>query len=73
MHCAGSSRRRLAVFEADLAAVKKRREPEIDELQRGVDVHDLELDAEERERAVSCNEVFRDGLVWTVRTDTNEE
>jgi hypothetical protein len=38
----------------------------IDELQREIDVDDRELDTEEQERVVSCNEVFRAGLVWTV-------
>jgi hypothetical protein len=66
-------RRQLRELEADLGAEKKQRQQQIDELQREIDVHDRELDTEEQERVVSCNEVFRDGLVWTVRTDTSDE
>ena len=47
--------------------------PVIDELQREVYVHDRELDTEEQESVVSCDELFRDGLVWTVRADSGEE
>jgi hypothetical protein len=70
---AARKRRQLRELEADLGAEKKKRQQQIDELQREIDVHDRELDTEEQERVVTCNEVFRDGLVWTIRTDTNDE
>lgn len=70
---AAKKRRQLKELEEDLDAEKKRRKQQIDELQREVDVHDRELDTGEQERIVMCMEVFRDGMVYTVRTDSWEE
>jgi hypothetical protein len=69
-----ASKKRLAVkqLEKDLDDEKKRRQAQINEIQRDVDVSDRELATGEQDRIVSCNEIFRDGMVHVVRTDTWE-
>lgn len=66
-------RRMLRQLEADLAAEKEKRNQQIKELQREIDTHDRELDTEEQERIVLCDEIFRAGTVFTRRSDTGEE
>lgn len=70
-----TSKKRLNVkqLEQDLDAEKKRRQGQINEMQREIDTSDRELATGEQERIVECNEVFRDGMVFVVRTDTWEE
>lgn len=66
-----ASKKRMAVkqLEKDLDDEKKRRQAQINELQREVDVSDRELASGWQDRIVSCSEIFRAGMVLTVRTD----
>jgi len=70
---AAKKRRRLRELESDLAAEKKRRQQQIDELQGEIDTHDRELDTGEQDRVVLCDEIFRSGTVYVRRNDTLEE
>ena len=70
---AAKQRLEIKQLEGDLDAEKKRRQAQINEKQREVDVKDRELATGEQERIVSCDEIFRDGMVFVVRTDTWEE
>ncbi len=70
---AAKKRRRLRELESDLAAEKKRRQQQIDELQGEIDTHDRELDTGEQDRVVLCDEIFRSGTVYVRRSDTLEE
>jgi hypothetical protein len=70
---AAKKRRMLKQLEADLDAEKQKRNQQIKELQREIDTHDRELDTEQQERVVLCDEIFRAGTVYVRRSDTLEE
>jgi hypothetical protein len=64
--CCASSRR-------DLDDEKSKRNQQIKELQKEIDTHDRELDTEQQDRVVLCDEIFRAGTVYVLRTGTGEE
>jgi hypothetical protein len=70
---AAKKRRVLRQLENDLADEVKQRKQRIAELEKEITTHDRELDTEQQERVVICDEIFRSGLVYTRRSDTGEE